>query len=178
MKFILFQNIVSLSLSLNSHTPVMLSPTLSPSYQSPCSPDNSDSHWALQYYPLLLFVIVILFVVAEGSKPNPYDQHRRFIRHHFRRRRTDSQPQNALPSPPAPPNPARDAGSAVCDYRLEKNIDGTDCVICLEDFKLGDQCRVFLNCNHGFHKACIDRWLALDFHCPLCRGSIHGFTQV
>ncbi|KDP26668.1 hypothetical protein JCGZ_17826 [Jatropha curcas] len=44
------------------------------------------------------------------------------------------------------------------------------CVICLEEFKQGEECRVLLpSCNHAFHKACIDTWLLQDDTCPLCR---------
>lgn len=47
------------------------------------------------------------------------------------------------------------------------------CVICLDDFKDGDECRVLRpKCNHMYHKTCIDLWLTKDNHCPLCRGSV------
>ncbi|KAB2010467.1 hypothetical protein ES319_D10G240000v1 [Gossypium barbadense] len=59
---------------------------------------------------------------------------------------------------------------------LYKNEEGTEsrcteCVICLEEFKDGDSCRVLTNCNHLYHQLCIDGWLVKDSHCPLCRGS-------
>ena len=47
------------------------------------------------------------------------------------------------------------------------------CVICLEEFKVGERCRVFPKCNHDFHVACIDNWLKLqNFTCPICRNSL------
>ncbi|PON64202.1 43kDa postsynaptic protein [Trema orientale] len=88
------------------------------------------------------------------------------------------------PHPPPPELSIDDAVSITCTYRIEKsstinddnNNNSSDCSICLEDFKYGDECRMFVKCNHGFHKACVDKWLARDKHCPLCRGSIRGVS--
>ncbi|KAJ4824744.1 hypothetical protein Tsubulata_032392 [Turnera subulata] len=56
----------------------------------------------------------------------------------------------------------------------EDHVNRSDCVICLEEFKDGDQCRVLFHCKHIYHQACIDTWLVKDRHCPLCRDSVRG----
>ncbi|TYJ16094.1 hypothetical protein E1A91_A10G227200v1 [Gossypium mustelinum] len=61
----------------------------------------------------------------------------------------------------------------VVQYKNEEGTESrcTECVICLEEFKDGDSCRVLTNCNHLYHQLCIDEWLVKNSHCPLCRGS-------
>jgi hypothetical protein len=50
---------------------------------------------------------------------------------------------------------------------------GRNCVICLEEFKDGEWCRLFPHCNHKFHVPCIDAWLECpNLSCPLCRNSL------
>ncbi|PQQ11697.1 hypothetical protein Pyn_33441 [Prunus yedoensis var. nudiflora] len=45
-----------------------------------------------------------------------------------------------------------------------------ECVICLEEFREGQECRLLAICNHSYHKSCIDQWLAVtESNCPLCR---------
>lgn len=41
-----------------------------------------------------------------------------------------------------------------------------DCAICLELLSTDN---VKLNCNHVYHKKCIDKWLATNVNCPVCR---------
>jgi len=41
-----------------------------------------------------------------------------------------------------------------------------ECSICLEPLK--DNIKL-LNCNHKFHKTCIDLWITKKSICPLCR---------
>lgn len=61
----------------------------------------------------------------------------------------------------------------VSEFKVEGPIG--DCVICQEDFKIGE---VFvpLPCNeihpHKFHKECIMPWLRSNNTCPTCRGTI------
>ncbi|KAH6756860.1 hypothetical protein C2S53_000628 [Perilla frutescens var. hirtella] len=45
----------------------------------------------------------------------------------------------------------------------------SNCAICLLDFCDGDNIRILPNCNHGFHVACIDKWLLSHSSCPTCR---------
>ncbi|MBA0611586.1 hypothetical protein Godav_012261 [Gossypium davidsonii] len=63
----------------------------------------------------------------------------------------------------------------VVKYKIEGEIESchADCVICLEEFKDGDTCRVLPNCKHMYHQLCIDKWLVKDEVCPLCRGSVY-----
>ncbi|KQK17031.1 RING-H2 finger protein ATL74 [Brachypodium distachyon] len=43
------------------------------------------------------------------------------------------------------------------------------CAICLSDFADGETVRALPVCGHGFHVACVDRWLVSRFSCPTCR---------
>jgi Ring finger domain len=59
---------------------------------------------------------------------------------------------------------------------VEKELPSKDlrqCVICLDDFKSGDQ-RKTLPCLHGYHKACIDRALRNRAYCPLCNSGLNS----
>ncbi len=49
---------------------------------------------------------------------------------------------------------------------LKQNIG--ECVICLDDIDIFENIKN-LNCNHKFHKECIDLWLQEKNTCPLCR---------
>ncbi|KAL2532190.1 RING-H2 finger protein ATL56-like [Abeliophyllum distichum] len=43
------------------------------------------------------------------------------------------------------------------------------CAVCLENFKLGEKCRLLPLCNHSFHADCVDLWLLRTPICPMCR---------
>ncbi|CAK7334491.1 unnamed protein product [Dovyalis caffra] len=44
-----------------------------------------------------------------------------------------------------------------------------DCAVCLSEFMEGERVRK-LQCNHAFHKECLDKWLQQYMAtCPLCR---------
>jgi hypothetical protein len=46
------------------------------------------------------------------------------------------------------------------------------CPICIEEFKENEFYRT-LECNHSFHKRCIDHWFRKDHcECPMCRKKI------
>ncbi|KAH9451761.1 hypothetical protein Pst134EA_025699 [Puccinia striiformis f. sp. tritici] len=54
--------------------------------------------------------------------------------------------------------------------RLPGDTDA--CSICLADYQddeKGALLRVFPGCNHRFHKACLEEWLAKRLTCPICR---------
>ncbi|RVX08753.1 putative RING-H2 finger protein ATL49 [Vitis vinifera] len=46
-----------------------------------------------------------------------------------------------------------------------------DCAVCLDNFKMGDKCRLLPLCNHSFHAQCVDSWLLKTPICPICRTS-------
>ena len=60
-------------------------------------------------------------------------------------------------------------------------LDGPHCAICLERFQDGDTIRV-LECDHCFHKGCVDTWLlgtlseesTFTSVCPTCKRSVKG----
>jgi len=54
--------------------------------------------------------------------------------------------------------------------KLTHNLD-EHCSICLDEFKEGDELR-FVECDHNFHKECLDKWLLLKNTCPICRKNI------
>ncbi|KAL3515707.1 hypothetical protein ACH5RR_022609 [Cinchona calisaya] len=55
------------------------------------------------------------------------------------------------------------------EYKEEDRIHNKECVVCLESFKIGEQCRLLPICNHRFHVSCIDSWLLKTPSCPVCR---------
>ncbi|PKU73097.1 E3 ubiquitin-protein ligase Os04g0590900-like [Dendrobium catenatum] len=61
----------------------------------------------------------------------------------------------------------------VCWYkRGDGLVDGTDCSVCLAEFREGESLRLLPKCSHAFHLQCIDTWLKSHSNCPLCRASI------
>lgn len=46
---------------------------------------------------------------------------------------------------------------------------GVECSVCLSGLEDGEAARVLPNCNHAFHKECIDLWLHSHSSCPVCR---------
>lgn len=45
------------------------------------------------------------------------------------------------------------------------------CCVCLDRFRATDVLRV-LDCNHEFHRKCIDPWLQNKQTCPMCKFDI------
>ncbi|KAI3447264.1 hypothetical protein Pfo_003929 [Paulownia fortunei] len=60
--------------------------------------------------------------------------------------------------------------------KLPENQD-VSCAVCLNRLRKKSQVWELSNCNHVFHKHCLERWLAYDNRstCPLCRASL--FTE-
>lgn len=56
----------------------------------------------------------------------------------------------------------------VQKYQKIKETTEDECSICKANYKKGEYKRK-LNCNHEFHKKCIDKWLKNRLDCPLCR---------
>ncbi|KAK9684700.1 hypothetical protein RND81_10G226400 [Saponaria officinalis] len=64
------------------------------------------------------------------------------------------------------------------EYKVcERGTCPTDCVVCLDSFKVGDKCRV-LSCDHWFHVQCVDTWLTKSALCPLCRTTVKLMAKV
>jgi hypothetical protein len=56
--------------------------------------------------------------------------------------------------------------------------DSDGCVICIEDFEVGDDVGVVpCEYRHSFHRNCIDKWLARSRICPLCRHAIQVYSD-
>ena len=58
--------------------------------------------------------------------------------------------------------------------KILNEIDNEDCSICLD--KLYDEESnkeiISLDCNHLFHKECVDPWITRNRNCPLCKRNI------
>ena len=52
------------------------------------------------------------------------------------------------------------------------NILKENCFICMENYVSNEFKRVLPNCNHYFHKRCIDKWLKTNATCPICRDNL------
>ncbi|KAG0056261.1 hypothetical protein BGZ83_005816 [Gryganskiella cystojenkinii] len=49
--------------------------------------------------------------------------------------------------------------------------DGSKCLVCMSEYEEGEDLRA-LNCKHGFHQECIDKWLTTGANkCPVCRAA-------
>jgi len=54
-------------------------------------------------------------------------------------------------------------------HKVKKETTLHECPICLEEINTGEYEKK-LNCNHCFHKKCIDRWFNKENDCcPMCR---------
>ena len=52
------------------------------------------------------------------------------------------------------------------EYLNQSDAFGPECPLCLKKF---DNDKVFINCNHYFHKECIMNWKIRNNICPICR---------
>ena len=52
-------------------------------------------------------------------------------------------------------------------------FDDTYCSVCIDNFDTTEKDVVKLkNCNHIFHKECIDKWIKINRTCPICRKGV------
>ncbi|KAJ7974553.1 RING-H2 finger protein [Quillaja saponaria] len=51
----------------------------------------------------------------------------------------------------------------------DKGSRPVDCAVCLENFNMGDTCRLLPVGKHSFHVQCVDTWLLKTPICPICR---------
>ncbi|KAI4370883.1 hypothetical protein MLD38_019181 [Melastoma candidum] len=62
---------------------------------------------------------------------------------------------------------------AVWKYKKgEGVVQGTNCSVCLSEFRDDENLRLLPKCNHAFHLPCIDTWLKSHSNCPLCRANV------
>ncbi|KAL5078694.1 hypothetical protein RYX36_007115 [Vicia faba] len=72
------------------------------------------------------------------------------------------------------PDNVIDAIQMVTISELHESDELSQCPICMEDFKLGDEaCQ--LPCKHTYKFKCILRWLNSNTTCPVCRLQLEGF---
>ncbi|GFP82334.1 putative RING-H2 finger protein atl53, partial [Phtheirospermum japonicum] len=86
-------------------------------------------------------------------------------------------PQIALSSLPAIPPPLGPTGNGtiVIETYIHENSkkgEGGGCAICLEEYKDRERRAVISTCDHRYHEACIEAWLAKHDTCPLCRSHV------
>ncbi|XP_028763584.1 RING-H2 finger protein ATL2-like [Neltuma alba] len=103
------------------------------------------------------------------------------IRLRLRRRRDGSlSPSGDIPRPPPPAHnsplhpslfqflPTFTYSSSTADADKHSH-PLPQCAVCLSEFEEGQTGRVLPNCDHFFHRDCIDGWLREHSTCPLCR---------
>ncbi|CAM9506754.1 unnamed protein product [Scytosiphon promiscuus] len=56
----------------------------------------------------------------------------------------------------------------VVKYSEAEGLEEDSCAVCLFDYQAEDELR-HLPCKHAFHKLCLDKWLATNRSCPICR---------
>ncbi|OLN95776.1 putative RING finger protein P32A8.03c [Colletotrichum chlorophyti] len=79
------------------------------------------------------------------------------------------------PQSNAAPPATEDALNKLQRKKVDKEMLGpdgkTECTICIDDFKEGDDATV-LPCKHWFHDQCVVMWLKEHNTCPICRTPI------
>lgn len=67
----------------------------------------------------------------------------------------------------------------VCRYQKSGGlIDGSECAVCLSEFREDEPLRLMPKCSHAFHLPCIDTWLKSQSSCPLCRADVEAAAVV
>jgi hypothetical protein len=56
--------------------------------------------------------------------------------------------------------------------KKEDNLLNETCFICMDNYKVHELKRILPNCNHCFHKKCVDKWLKKRSSCPVCRDEL------
>ncbi|WOG93699.1 hypothetical protein DCAR_0312985 [Daucus carota subsp. sativus] len=65
-----------------------------------------------------------------------------------------------------------DTKNPISHYKSAVNDESEECSVCLSTFENGQVIRKVKQCNHSFHKHCLDTWFRQDRpSCPLCRTS-------
>jgi len=53
--------------------------------------------------------------------------------------------------------------------KKDDTIFQNECSICMDNYKYKQYKRILPDCNHTFHKKCIDSWFKKKSSCPVCR---------
>lgn len=62
---------------------------------------------------------------------------------------------------------------SLCKYKRGGGlVEGTECSVCLNEFREDEDLRLLPKCSHAFHIPCIDMWLRSHVNCPLCRANV------
>ncbi|XXG77601.1 hypothetical protein AAC387_Pa08g1723 [Persea americana] len=113
---------------------------------------------------VILAIVVLVVIVTIALNASFFYYLRRFAGR--------SLPSNGAGNPVVKPPPPEIAALPMIVFSEGMKLAGTEaeCVICLSEFKLGEEINVLPRCHHGFHVKCIDGWWsALHFSCPTCR---------
>ena len=51
------------------------------------------------------------------------------------------------------------------------------CLVCLQDYKVGDPVTTLPACQHLFHSHCITNWLVRRPFCPMCRSNVRSYVR-
>ena len=62
--------------------------------------------------------------------------------------------------------------AAATTILMVTDTSDTTCTVCQETIELNVPVRRINQCEHQFHKACIDRWFERSVFCPMCRQDI------
>ncbi|KAK9998619.1 hypothetical protein SO802_018222 [Lithocarpus litseifolius] len=128
----------------------MFSPRPQPLLSSPASHDHSLPKFEMELTFAAIVLLAIFLCRKQCSKTNETQP---------RTQQHDS--ELGLPE-----------NTPQADHHVPSDHHDRDrCAICLEDFEDGDVCRKLYTCKHTFHKHCVDKWLTINTHCPLCRCS-------
>merc|ERR1719223_1642891 len=66
--------------------------------------------------------------------------------------------------------PTMDAAAFACLATPDSSTwVGESCAFCLQELQRSDEVRALPRCQHAFHRACLQPWLARKAECPVCR---------
>lgn len=85
-----------------------------------------------------------------------------------------SQAHASMEPLPSGLSPAIIASLPIFAFKQTKHNNGTsdgttECAVCLSILEDDEMVRILPNCKHTFHVECVDKWLASQSTCPICR---------
>ena len=120
-------------------------------------------------YFFILFVIGLAFLLVNTYKTIYYNRRIRLHRQNELNRLTRLN-NSLIRSRMIQPYIIITKNVKINEYILNED-NNEKCSICLEDFNIGDTLNE-LNCNHFYHKECINNWIKSNNNCPMCRSLI------